>query len=208
MHRPPRRFTLLDMMVLIAATAVSIAWMRHYAPRHGLPDVLINQRFGGWTTAAFFSGTVTALTRVTGYWLTPWTFALLILRMRPPRPRRRQLFRQPGMVACLSAALAIAGQCLPLAAAWALKFADDSQALGSRRALAKRWMLILNSGFEQGFIFWYPGLVVLVGWLTLCLSGRWRPEASMIDRAGRFVGVVWIGTHSLNILMHMYFLPL
>ena len=36
------------------------------------------------------------------------------------------------------------------------------------------------------------------GWCTLSLSGRWRPEASWIDRSGRLGGVTWIGVTVLS----------
>lgn len=36
------------------------------------------------------------------------------------------------------------------------------------------------------------GLAVACGWMLLLVSGRWRPERSWIDRAGRVLGWFWI----------------
>jgi hypothetical protein len=36
------------------------------------------------------------------------------------------------------------------------------------------------------------GLAVLISWLILQLGGRWRSEASWVDRLGRAIGVAWI----------------
>jgi hypothetical protein len=36
------------------------------------------------------------------------------------------------------------------------------------------------------------GLAVLSGWLTLVLTGRWRPAEGWLDGSGRFVGWGWI----------------
>jgi hypothetical protein len=46
----------------------------------------------------------------------------------------------------------------------------------------------------SGFVYHIDvGFAVLGGWAVLVLSGRWRPEPSWIDRAGRIIGATWIG---------------
>ena len=35
---------------------------------------------------------------------------------------------------------------------------------------------------------------VIGGWSTLALSGRWHPEPSWIDAAGRVTGVIWLAS--------------
>jgi hypothetical protein len=37
-----------------------------------------------------------------------------------------------------------------------------------------------------------PGAAVLQPWLILLATGRWQPEASRVDRAGRFAGAFWM----------------
>jgi hypothetical protein len=80
-----RRFTLIDAMILVAATAIGLSLSRVY----------FLQRPTHFRVAA-----ISPL-------LATWTAALLILRARPPRPNRRKLVRQPGMAACCSIAVAI-----------------------------------------------------------------------------------------------------
>ena len=38
-----------------------------------------------------------------------------------------------------------------------------------------------------------PGLAVTVAWTGLALSGRWQPEPNWLDRAGRLIGLAWVG---------------
>ena len=38
----------------------------------------------------------------------------------------------------------------------------------------------------------YGGLAVLVSWMTLFVGGRWRSEATWLDRLGRAMGLYWI----------------
>ena len=44
------------------------------------------------------------------------------------------------------------------------------------------------------------GLAVAVAWLGLAASGRWRPQASWIDRLGRGLGATWIGITALTLM--------
>ena len=108
---------------------------------------------------------------------------------------------------------------LPFAAMWTLALIPirllgaqapiptaDSSA-GDRAALAAALALIL-AGIPFGLVFWldandneiilllavptYPGLAVLVSWMTLLVGRRWRAEPSWVDRLGRAAGVFWI----------------
>jgi hypothetical protein len=48
----------------------------------------------------------------------------------------------------------------------------------------------------ESFPFWTSSTVtvaVIVAWTMLWTSGRWRPERSWLDRAGRLLGWYWIG---------------
>jgi hypothetical protein len=48
------------------------------------------------------------------------------------------------------------------------------------------------------------GFAILGGWVALVLSGRWRPEPSWIDRAGRIIGVTWIAAVVLSRCIHRF----
>jgi hypothetical protein len=47
----------------------------------------------------------------------------------------------------------------------------------------------------------HAGWAVAVSWLTLALVGRWRPEASWVDRWGRVLGFTWIAIGPLASLL-------
>jgi hypothetical protein len=100
--------------------------------------------------------------------IVPLTPALLVARLRQPRPAFRRLACQPGLVA--SAALCVVS------------------------------VIEVDVTFLQLFSIppllqaVLPGGTVLASWAVLLASGRWRPEANWVDRAGRAVGGFWIAT--------------
>src|SRR5438132_10992107 len=101
-----RSMTLLDAILLVGSAAIGMAafqltrralfrgWI--WIADHGPPDLHT------WTTRQAIvtcSDIATFLIPLVG----PWTFLLLVLRMRAPRPRWRGICRQPGLAACLAA---------------------------------------------------------------------------------------------------------
>ena len=96
-RRPRRTFTLLDAIVLVAATALGFAWVRsnwYFEEIHGLMHWL--QEAPG----------------MLGPLLVVWTIATVVLRLVPPRPPLRRLVLQPGFAACGSVAFAFMIQAL------------------------------------------------------------------------------------------------
>lgn len=92
----PRRFTIADVMILVAAAALGCLLLRVYhanrppfIPGYTPPFV--------WKYATEASPIVIV-----------WPFALLAARAIPPRPTYRRIFRQPGTMACLAALLHLA----------------------------------------------------------------------------------------------------
>lgn len=81
---PKRRFTLLDAMFLVAATAIALA-----ASRASVPEVRRMEReiAGAWTCLATLS------------------WAVLCLRLKRPRPDLRRLMSRPGHATCVAASL-------------------------------------------------------------------------------------------------------
>jgi hypothetical protein len=174
----PRKFTLTDAMVLIAAIGVAFVLIRQYL------DYLYGRNFaltppGSFALTSYWKyGTF--LSRVLAPLATSLSLALWVLRIRPPRPSRRRLFRQPGMVACTAAVL---GTVIFLLKVFLNKF----------------FLYWDNSGMQRLDAVWFVrlplnGEIVAVTWIVLILSGFWRSEPSWIDRAGRALGVYWILT--------------
>jgi len=98
---------------------------------------------------------------------------LIPIRLLGPRPRFRRLARQPGIIAALAAALALTLAGIPFGL---LFWLDESP---------YEIFLLLA-------VATYPGLAVLVAWMTLLVGRRWRAEPSWVDRLGRTLGVFWI----------------
>lgn len=89
--------------------------------------------------------------------------AVAVARLRRPRPPIRELFRQPGFVACVSPFPAMLC-CL------VLSFAGLPQVVYST---------ILGSAAP-------------LSWVVLIVTRKWRAEPGWIDRLGRIVGVAFM----------------
>jgi hypothetical protein len=171
-----RKFTLIDAMVLVAATALSLVMIRDY---------LNNERFrrilslpGDWRMSTLWLHGC-AYVGVLSPLAVALSLALFILCLRKPRPEMRLLLRQPGMVA--SCGTVIAGSL------FVLKVFFSSLAVDRPWGLVRLydiWMMRLPWSAE----------VVAAAWILLWLSGNWQSEASWIDRAGRALGVYWVVT--------------
>lgn len=171
-----RRFNVSDAMVLVAASAIGV----FHLPDYWLTWIGSPLDARQWS----FSGLLSI-----GHILLPgaspclamWTLALLPLRLRRPRPRLRRLLRQPGMAALGSSSFVIVLALIIQVSALA--------STGLLRSLDLRSVMNMLS-FSLPLMV---GSSVAAAWLNLGLSGRWRPEPSWIDRAGRLVGVLWLG---------------
>jgi hypothetical protein len=120
--------------------------------------------------------------------LSTLTIAQIAFRLLPPRPTWHQLMRQPGWIACLSAAPVMSILITRHWLAWAIE-----------RALGYPGLTL--SAFALGPSSWFPGssaqaagTAVVASWLILRLGGRWRGEPGWVDRLGRAIGVAWIAT--------------
>lgn len=174
----PRKLTILDAMILVAAVACGLAMSRTVDP-------------GGASYSQNWFGRITdGPVRVSAAlpYLIALTPAVMLMRIRRPRPRWRRLMRQPGMAACSVAMVPIVVALLRLA--------------------CREWppQAPYPSDFDM---IWDPlywdcafdaGLWVLAAWLALALSGRRRSEPSGIDRLGRLVGAGWLMVLAVRLL--------
>ncbi len=103
-QRTGRRFTLLDAIVVVAATAIAFAMVRGWQ----------NPRWCAMPRGLSVFNTAPSSGRLLHYSVSRWiswtipfamTFsaALLALRFRSPRPRLARIVCQPGAVACAAA---------------------------------------------------------------------------------------------------------
>ena len=99
MRRLNRNFSLLDAMVLIAATAVGLAIDRYYWSKVPLWAGPMRWPLRGFIAAGIiFSAPLAGM----------FTIAVLALQLRRPRYRLRRLLRRPGTAACWAATTALA----------------------------------------------------------------------------------------------------
>lgn len=163
-----RRPSILDAMILTAATAVAFYLMRLCWPR--------TMGFSPHAVREWAGATI-------GVSLLPWTLTFLAIRLLPPRPRVERLMCQPGMAACAAAAIVIFyGLTCRIVVDIGYRVQFPERRHGIAEFLRNFW-----------YIYGLPvGPAVAVVWLGLLLGGRWRPERGWIDRLGRTLGILWI----------------
>jgi hypothetical protein len=167
----PSRFTIADGMILVPATALGALFLRSYLPGHhrmpGIVPALIPDPWGAWRAHAWVRGPGSCF-------VVPGMAALIVLRLRPPRPEG--IRSQPGFVACLAVMLALL--------------------VGLVRVVTifHRPNFQREAGFQQiwGIVTAWADWAVVGAWLALHLSGEWDAEPSWIDRAGRVLGLFWV----------------
>lgn len=152
-----RPFGLADALIVIAMLGVAFWIFRRW-------------RHWPWTTLVSACGGIALM-------LLVYTAGWLALRLRSPRPARRFLFRQPGMVACV-VALVTAVLCLVPLLVLRFSVPPSQHALAWKAAIAATPPIVAFS--------------VLAAWITLAISGRRRPEPGWIDRLGRVVASGWV----------------
>jgi hypothetical protein len=172
-----RKFTLLDGIVLIAATAVALVPARYLS--EGVRERLVPNDWSG----ASLSRSAVCCYFLSLPFLVAWSAALWVLRMRKPRPRSWRLYRQPGTAACTAIVVSVM-----------LRVVRDGfivwDPLG---VVANRWARAWLGFFLIGEVAGVQESTLAFGvpfvWLILWLGRACRPEPSWIDRAGRVLGV-------------------
>jgi hypothetical protein len=203
---PARVPTILDAIVLVAAAAVALALARGWENPHwaALPPTL---GFGPQqpSTGRWIHHVISTWISWTIPFAMTLTAALLILRFRSPRPRWRQIARQPGTVACAAALFAMSARMGQEALIYALGYMTlPSAAIRlpsppfvrfENVAWRQPWGQVIHGIVLEIFPFLVApsvGIAVIVAWAVLWANGRWRPERSWIDRLGRLLGIYWI----------------
>ncbi len=180
-----RRLTVLDLVTLVAASAVGLGVTRT------LWDFFLGEYFyrpiSGWTTVAVFARapeTVLVLIPLA----TTWTFTLPLLRLRRPRPPLRRLPLQPGTAAWGAAILVLAVTQLGFLSKCAVEVFVTGATDFAVRSFSDFFLIEITP--STGLI----ACAILTAWMMLAVTGLGRPERSWIDRMGRVLGVLWIAT--------------
>ncbi len=191
----PRRFSVRDMMIVIAAVAVSL-WLR--------PEDLL--RYFALAMAELVQrGSIRKLVyairlmlngdpRLFGFYtiqpmVVVWTLAFLLLELLHFRPPLRRLARQPGFAAGCAVALVIV-----LVGSMNFALLEHRPDPSTPTSIKVHAYLKLTLTFSQG----QCGAAVAAAWLTLALTGCWRPRPDWLDRAGRALGLFWLAIFPLT----------
>jgi hypothetical protein len=177
-----RRLNLVDAMTLVAAIAIGLSvvvWMGMASEGIALAISSLADRSWRYTYRGSL-GALLALSPIPAM----LAVALLALRVRSPRPIPRVLGRQPGFLAGVAVLLAstvvLGNLMIATVATWG----------------HHGWKVSAPySTWVQASVTTLPaacGYSVAMAWMTLVLGGRWRPEPSWIDRAGRILGTYWL----------------
>ena len=176
--------------MLIAATAIGLGMGRE------LPGPLWQ-----WTnySASVEAGSFVAIALEVARWIVvalplawAWTIALLMIGLQGSREGVRNRISLPGLAACGAATVALMIDAISLLAVL-LAFAVRGDGLGVEVGdLLVGCILEIDPGMGT------PGIAVTIAWIGLAVSGRWRPEPSWIDRAGRLAGVGWVALMMLR----------
>ena len=114
--------------------------------------------------------------------------AILALRLRRPRPPLWRLLRQPGILACFVTPIALVWTSLAI-----------TPLLLNLRSTPGQPSHILAESTATGPAHW-----ILVAWITLALTGQWRPKREWFDRAGIVLGAYMILAFSIGRLVFQY----
>jgi hypothetical protein len=164
-----RRLSVLDAMILVAATAMGLAGIRACSP------AFYSYQYTPITPPPWLNWLAVVLSNW-AFYVSPlpaaWTLAAMVLRLRSPRPPMRRLMRQPGAVAVLAATMLVL--------------------IG-----VVHYLLDLHNPSLHDIPYQYTSFSLGCGvgsaWWILALGKRWRAEPSWIDRFGRALGAYWVG---------------
>jgi len=167
-----RDLNLLDAMILVAATAVGLSLISA-GGWYQLKNLGGRANIRGWLRyLVLYMVAARSLLPI----LSCWTFAVLAIRLRRPRPSCRRLARQPGMIACL----------VPSAI---------TTLLVALFLIGDSWLMPPDRNFIQNAVQAsenYAPQAVLGAWVALLPGRRFRIEPGPIDRMGICLGVGWI----------------
>jgi hypothetical protein len=172
-----RRITLLDLLILVAATAVGLALLRVCM------SVLTTETLSNQPGALIRSYIIRAESYAVAL-LAPWSVALLVLSLRRPRLPFARLARGPGFIAC---AAATSGMAIHLTLCLAQFLRIGRPTLNAVSAWSITHEFVNNAS-----------MMIAGSWLTLALGARWRRETNWVGWAGRILGLGWIGLFLLR----------
>lgn len=175
-----RPFRLVDLMILVAATAVAFAIFRAgLAP--GLPFIT----FGGSLEQWLFT------------WMhlvvpfpAMWSIALVAIAAFDRHKSTRRRLRPAGIAGCVAAVAVVTLTTVVSSTFYMLHVLEDLQTIPRIFTHGRN-----NHGmppFAGAPMEEIVGSAVLGAWAMLAASGRWKAERSWLDRSARLLSLCWI----------------
>jgi hypothetical protein len=170
-HRRRRALGIADLLILVAATAAALGWLRK--PLEYRLTFVSDGRLIDNVRPATIVGAAFAMT---------WSVAVALVSWRQSRAIGPRWKRAPGLIACV-AATAAASVKLAALLIWG---AFENYRFES-------WYVpsILGQLIEPA------AMGVLGAWLALWMVGAWRRERTLVDDLGIAIGLSWIGLETL-----------
>ena len=184
-NRPARRFTLIDAMILIASVAGGLGLVRV------LGTTWNRETFRDRSLVYFIASNGPGIIKAQ---VVPVLAALaagvLIAGRFPPSSPLRLWLREPGVIGWVGAfaAMAMDGA---VYAGYALASSRHDKSNLFNGAIG-RWADVGSYGLIASF-------------LAVTALGRWRRPRSWVDRAGRWIGLSWIGCWAIVIALAILF---
>jgi hypothetical protein len=189
-----RRFNAIDAAIVLAAVVLGCA-----GANESVGFVLHSiGMFSAWSYQRDVLGYLLGLVRgslpAVSALIAPLTIAVLVMRLRHPRPPVAQCFRRYGAAACGLASIVVLLEIinavldLPGRLNWSrlnVDFQLWSAPSNSFQARTRYGAIALSLGES-------PGLSVAGAYLALWATGLGRAERSWIDRSGRVLGWMWV----------------
>jgi hypothetical protein len=202
-----RKFRLLDAVILVAAVAVGLVWVRAEQVREGFlrqfgegrfPTPYIERTFGWLGNACF---------EADGYILpcaATLTLAITALTLQHHRRALGRVTRQPGALACIAASLAILLEMLQ----GCLETFRSIVVLGWKLEDHRPHIhFVWSTSLIPTVTPTGSGLAVAVVWGILLLGGRRSRKSDWLELIGRVVGLFWIARGLVEVIQPWDFLP-
>jgi hypothetical protein len=164
-----RRFGLLDVIILVAATGIGLAFWRGLQGSPVWTALPSDSLQWYWFQAL---GTITIL--------VPLSLALLVLALRPPRPRLRRVARRPAPVVGLAALLVLALNVVVLLTVMGLLGRPYEDFTNGKNIYFCRLVSV------------QAGMAIALTWSVQALGGCYRRQANWLDVFGWVIGACWI----------------
>jgi hypothetical protein len=196
---PERPFSRADFYPLLAATLAGVAWACFTWPSqihmYGWDLMFLGNRRGFqvlWGHRGMVLGAIRVALRLLSDFCAPLTLAVLVIRLRRPRPG----FGQPGVVACAAASAVLLAEVASYPFNLITLFDELTRLQGSFRSNVVNYPRMREGSTIVGsigsMVGEHPGLAVAGVFLGFWAAGLRGAGPSWVDRLGRALGLFWI----------------